>query len=40
MEGEKFYLRVLLNHVKGPTGFDDLRTVNEITYQTFKEAAE
>ena len=32
MEGEKFYLRVLLNHVKGPTGFDDLLTFIGITY--------
>ncbi|XP_075654860.1 uncharacterized protein LOC142625034 [Castanea sativa] len=39
-DGEKFNLRVLLNHVKGPTGFDDLLTVNGITYQTFKQAAE
>ncbi|XP_050277829.1 uncharacterized protein LOC126719302 [Quercus robur] len=39
-DGEKFNLRVLLNHVKGPTGFDDLLTVNGITYPTFKQAAE
>ena len=37
---KKFNLRVLLNHVKGPTGFDDLLTVNGITYPTFKLAAE
>lgn len=39
-EGERFYLRVILNHVKGPTGFQDLLTVNGITYPTFKQAAE
>ena len=39
-DGEKFNLRVLLNHVKGPTRFDDLLTVNGITYPTFKQAAE
>ena len=39
-DGEKFNLHVLLNHVKGPIGFDDLLTVNEITYPTFKLAAE
>ena len=39
-EGERFYLRVILNHVKGPTEFQDLLTVNEITYPTFKQAAE
>ena len=38
-DGKKFNLRVLLNHVKGPTGFDDLLTVNGITYPTFKQAA-
>ena len=39
-DGENFNLHVLLNHVKGPIGFDDLLTVNEITYPTFKQAAE
>ena len=39
-DGEKFNLRVLLNHVKGPTGFDDLLTANGITYPTLKLAAE
>ena len=40
VDGEKFNLHVLLNHVKGPTGFDDLLTVNGITYPNFKQAAE
>ncbi|XP_075659192.1 uncharacterized protein LOC142629089 [Castanea sativa] len=39
-DGEKFNLRVLLNHVKGPTRFDDLLTVNGIIYPTFKQATE
>ncbi|CAN6580175.1 unnamed protein product [Malus baccata var. baccata] len=39
-EGEKFYLRILLNHVRGPTSFDDLRTVNDIIQPTFKKAVE
>ena len=29
--GEKFNLRVLLNHVKRPIGFDDLLIVNGLT---------
>ena len=39
-DGEKFNLGVLLNHVKEPTGFDNLLIVNGITYPTFKQAAE
>ncbi|XP_073152070.1 uncharacterized protein [Henckelia pumila] len=38
-EGERFYLRVLLNHVRGPRSFEELMTVNEVRYSTFKEAA-
>ncbi|XP_073046401.1 uncharacterized protein [Primulina eburnea] len=39
-EGERFYLRILLNHVRGPTSFEDLMTVNGVTYSTFKESAQ
>ncbi|GJX07281.1 hypothetical protein Tco_0195213 [Tanacetum coccineum] len=38
-EREQFYLRVLLQHVKGPTGFDYLYTVNDVLYITFRRAA-
>ncbi|GJW67041.1 ATP-dependent DNA helicase PIF1-like protein [Tanacetum coccineum] len=38
-EGERFYLRVLLQHVKGPTRFDYLYTVNDVLYTTFRRAA-
>jgi len=36
--GERFYLRTLLNYVKGPTSYDELKTVDNIKYNTFKEA--
>ncbi|CAN6548323.1 unnamed protein product [Malus baccata var. baccata] len=39
-EGENFYLRILLNHVRGPTSFTNLRTVNGVLHPTFKQAAE
>jgi hypothetical protein len=39
-EGERYYLRVLLNHATGATSFEDLRTINGIIFQTFREAAE
>src|SRR5581483_4734651 len=37
-EGERYYLRTLLTHVKGATSFDDLKSVNGYLYETFKEA--
>ena len=39
-EGERYYLRVLLNHVTGATSYEDLRTVNGQVMPTFREAAE
>ncbi|WVZ95725.1 hypothetical protein U9M48_041454 [Paspalum notatum var. saurae] len=39
-EGERYYLRVLLNHVAGATSFEDLMTVDGELLLTFREAAE
>jgi PIF1-like helicase/Helicase len=36
--GERFYLRLLLTVVPGATSFAHLRTVNNVPYDTFKEA--
>ncbi len=33
-----FYLRLLLKNVAGATSFDHLKTVQGVTYQTFREA--
>ncbi|XP_056688781.1 uncharacterized protein [Spinacia oleracea] len=40
LEGERFYMRMLLNHVRGPTSFEHLRTVNGVIHPTFRAAAE
>ena len=37
-EGERFYLRVLLLHVPGATSYEDLRTVNGVVLDSFREA--
>lgn len=37
-EGERFYLRLLLCYVHGPTSFQSLRTYEGVVYNTFKEA--
>ncbi|KMQ87777.1 hypothetical protein RF55_12854 [Lasius niger] len=36
---ERFYLRLLLLHVAGAKSFEDLKNVNGILYETFKDAA-
>ncbi|XP_074346888.1 uncharacterized protein LOC141685698 [Apium graveolens] len=38
--GETFYLCIILMHIKGATSFKDLRTVNGIVYNTYKEACD
>ena len=38
MAGERYYLRLLLTSVRGPTGFEDLRTVNGVLKSLFREA--
>ncbi|KAH1249451.1 ATP-dependent DNA helicase pif1 [Glycine max] len=35
---ELFYLRMMLTVCKGPTSFEDLRTIHNIQYPTYKEA--
>ena len=37
---ECFYLRILLHNRRGPTSFEDIRTVEGTVCQTFKEACE
>ena len=39
-EGERYYLRVLLNHITGATSYQHLRTVDGVLQPTFREAAE
>ncbi|XP_073121556.1 uncharacterized protein [Henckelia pumila] len=40
VEGERYYLRLLLSHVRGPISFDYLLMVNGKRYFTFKESAQ
>ena len=37
-EGERFYLRMLLLHVPGARNYDDLKTINGVTVETFHDA--
>ena len=34
-EGERYYLRLLLCHIIGPTCFEDLYTANGVLHPTF-----
>ncbi|XP_074300018.1 ATP-dependent DNA helicase PIF1-like [Silene latifolia] len=36
--GELYYMRMMLNHVKGPKSYEDIRTVNDVPYPTYREA--
>nr|KAJ0220248.1 hypothetical protein LSAT_V11C200059400 [Lactuca sativa] len=35
--GEAYFLRILINKVKGPTSFEKIRTVNGETYSSFRD---
>ena len=37
---ERYYLRMLLHHVKGARSFEHLRTVNNVTYETYLETCQ
>ncbi|XP_071904281.1 uncharacterized protein [Coffea arabica] len=39
LEGERYFLRLLLLHVRAPTSYDDLKTINGVHVTTFREAA-
>jgi len=39
-KGERYYLRVLLNHVVGATSYEHLKMVDGVVQPTFREAAE
>ena len=38
--GERYYLRMLLNTVKGCTSFEDIRTINGVVHPTYKSACQ
>ncbi|XP_071677067.1 uncharacterized protein [Lolium perenne] len=39
-EGERYFLRVLLNHVRGATSYENLKTVNGKQCANFRESCE
>lgn len=38
-ESERYHLRLLLLHVVGATSYEDIRTVHDVVFSSFKEAA-
>ncbi|XP_028093115.1 uncharacterized protein LOC114293281 [Camellia sinensis] len=38
-EGARYYLRLLLNHVRAPTSFQNLKIVNRIVCESFRQVA-
>ena len=36
--GELYYLRLLVNEIKGIRNYEDLRTINGVVYTTYKNA--
>jgi hypothetical protein len=38
-EGERYFLRILMNHIRGSISFEDLRTSHGVTVSTYREAA-
>ena len=40
IEGERYYRRMLLMHVRKPISFDDLKSVDDYIASSYKEAAE
>jgi hypothetical protein len=39
-EGERYYIKLLLNHIPGAKSFEHLRTYANVVYPTFRQAAE
>lgn len=38
--GERYYLRILLNIVKGPKNYEEIRKIGTVTHLTFKETCQ